>query len=440
MARIELPTLDIDHLIDERPMSGTQLLVAVLCAVAIFVDGYGMQVMAMTVPSLAQEWQLPPSRFGLALAASVIGLSFGSALLAPLGDRYGRRASVIAAMLLMGVSTCCTAFAATPEQFVFWRLLSGLGMGVSLPNCNAWTAEYAPLRRRALVLVLLNGAVAMGAFGAGYLAPPLIEAWTWRGAFVAGGVVPLALALLMWLATPESIKFLMARRPGDPRIAAVLRRIAPGVTPSMLVAVAVPTGAARGSVRQLFCTEYRNRTLLLSAMAALNLFTLFVLVSWLPTLLQASGWSAPAALRGAVLIQAGGVAGGIVLSLFIDRGKTLPAMFCAFLIAAASLAGFLSVPSGDAWLLLLLMTGAGVSGSQLSLNALSASYYPPAFKVTGMSCVAVLGGFGSIVAPLAGASLIERGMAAPQILALLAVPVLVCAAGTSLMRQRWQAH
>jgi AAHS family 4-hydroxybenzoate transporter-like MFS transporter len=433
-------SMDVETLIDERPMTRVQVLVAVLCAMAVFFDGYDIQVMALAVPALAQEWGLAPSRFGMALAAVVVGLTLGAALLSPLGDRFGRRAIVIVSLLLVGLTTACTALATSPEQFTVWRFLTGIGLGMCLPNCNAWTSEYAPLRKRALVVVLMNSAIGIGAFSAGFLAPPLIELWSWRAAFVLGGAAPILIALVLFACAPESLKFLVARRPGDPRIAAILRSIAPQLDAALIQAVAIPAAAPRGSVLTLLAPAYRARTLVLWGVLFLNLFTLYLLISWLPTLLQSAGWSLSDALRGAVTIQAGGVLGGILLALFLDSGKAVPALRAAFGLAATCLALFLVVPSGAAWTFMLLLVGGGVAGTQLSLNALSTAYYPPVIKATGTGWAAVIGNLGAMGAPLAGAWLIDLGVPSVSILAMLGVPVLLCASGVMLMRRDWQAY
>ena len=430
--------IELGELIDRRPMSAVQALVAILCAGALFVDGYDIQVMALAVPPLARDWSLPPSSFGLALSAVVIGISLGSGVLGPLGDRFGRRTTLAAAMAAIGIATACTALAASPGQFVVWRLLTGAALGAGIPSCAALTSEYAPLARRSLVMGLMNSASPVGAFAAGFIAPPVLDAFGWRGAFLIGGAAPLAIAALVLMLAPESLKFLIARRPSDPRIARILARIAPEVAPE---AVRLPQQQpAKGSVLDLLRPPLRARTLLLWALLALNLFNLYVLISWLPTLLQGAGWRLDQALRGAVLIQAGGVIGGLLMARFLDRGATRPALVVGFLLSAACLFLFIVLPSGPAWVALLLLLGAGVSGSQLSLNALSAAYYPPAIKATGVAWALLIGSIGSIIAPIAGAWMIQQHLTTVAILAALAGPSLLCALGVGLMRPQWQAH
>jgi AAHS family 4-hydroxybenzoate transporter-like MFS transporter len=191
-------------------------------------------------------------------------------------------------------------------------------------------------------------------------------------------------------------------------------------------------------VLELLGTVYRARTLVLWSLIAVNLSTLYVLISWLPTLLQAAGWQLAPAVRAAVLIQAGGVIGGIVLSVSLDRGQTRSSLFAAFLVAAACLGLFIVVPSGVGWSVLLLLIGCGVSGPQLSLNALATAYYPPAIKATGMGWAGVVGTVGSIIAPLAGGQIIEVGFTPVTILVALSLGPIVCACGVLLMRREWQ--
>lgn len=430
--------IGLADLIDRRPMSAVQVYVAVLCAAALFVDGYDIQVMSLAVPSLAQAWSLPPSSFGYALAAVLVGITVGSAILGPLGDRFGRRTMLIVTMTFVGLMTCATAFATTPAQFVGWRFVTGMALGAGVPSCAALTSEYAPIASRSFVMGLMNVATPIGAFSAGFIAPPVLEAFGWRGTFMIGGIAPLIIALL-FLLIPESLKFLLARRPTDERIARYLRRIAPDVDPASL-SVPAPDTASRVSPLELLGASLRARTLLLWGMLALNLFNLYVLVSWLPTLLEHSGWKLADAIRGAVLIQGGGIVGGLLMSRFMDRGATKPALVGGFILSAASLLMFTVLSGQAAWVALLLLVGAGVSGSQLSLNALSAAYYPPVIKATGVAWALVIGSLGSIAAPVAGAKLIDLGLTPASILALLAVPSVICALAVGFMRREWQAH
>ena len=437
------PAAAISALIDERPLSGLQLLVAVLCGLSMFVDGYDLQALPLAVPSIALQMHVAAPQFGWALAATTVGLALAGIVLAPLGDRFGRKPALIAGLALIGVSSLLILTATTPTQFVLWRFITGLGLGFGIPNCNAWTAEYAPVRNRAFILVLMNAAISAGAFLAAFIAPRLIAAYGWQGTFVVGGTLPLLLACALAPA-PESLKFLTHRRPQDRRIGKLLARIAPE---AVWTADGAATAAAEAaetppqfSLEAVLTAEFRTRTLLLWLVTVLNLFILFLLLNWLPTLLKTAGLPEAAALQGVALIQLGGLIGGLALSRFIDRGYTLPALRAAFIIAAVCLGAFLVLPAGGTWNALLLLIGLGISGAQLGLNALATAYYPSAIKATGMSWVGVIGQAGSFLAPLTGSWLIARQVAPTHILAMLALPALACVAVVLAMRPQWQAN
>lgn len=423
--------VDVSEIIDARPLAALQKLIIALCGLVVLFDGYDIQTMALAVPSIAAEWKLSSSTFGLALSASLIGLMGGAGLIAPLGDRFGRRPLLIAGMALVGVASLCTAYSTLPTHLVAWRFMTGLGLGASIPNGTALTSEYMPARRRAALVTLMFCNMAVGAFAAGFTAPWIVGRWGWQGIFVVGGILPLVLSGVLFAWAPESVRFLLARNPRDPRIANIMARIAPGASTAKFRSESEQP--QRHSVLALFLPEYRVRTTLVWSTYVLNLFVLYVLVSWIPTLLRSAGWAAANASRGVGVLNAGGVMAGLVISSFVDRNKALPAMLAAYLGVGVSLALFSAIPNGAIWWLLLLIVGGGTSGAQMALNALAASIYPPAIRATGVGWATSIGRFGAAFAPLAAAAVVGRQFAPQTVLSMLIVPVLACAVSVSLL-------
>jgi AAHS family 4-hydroxybenzoate transporter-like MFS transporter len=342
-------------------------------------------------------------------------------------------------MLLVGLASAATALSTTPTELVIWRLLTGIGLGITLPNATALTSEYVPQRNRAFLIAAMYLGVPLGAVIAGFVAPMLIDAMSWRAIFLAGGLLPLALAVLLFAFVPESVRLLVAQRPKDPRIAGLLNRFVPGV--DAVTVYALPKDRVeKQTVLALFQPQYWARTSLLWCIFALNLFVLFVLISWLPTILTDAGWTRPQALRGAVVIHAGGIIGGLVIARLVDVGRTVAALMTTYAIAAVGFALFLVVPGTlPAWTILLLVVGAGVSGSQVALIALSAIFYPASLRATGAGWASGCGRVGAFVAPLAGGLVIARYDLAPaQHLTLLIPPMLVCALCVFLLRYCWR--
>jgi MFS transporter, AAHS family, 4-hydroxybenzoate transporter len=418
--------VEIQDLIDSRPLSGMQIFLIVACALSVVFDGYDLQVMALTVPALSKAWTLSPPQFSAALSSSLFGMGLGAAFIAPLGDRFGRRTMVVIALFAVGVSALACATAQTVLQLALYRFVTGVGLGVSMSNAIALTADYAPRARRSTLVTAMYCNTATGALVASLSAPWVVSQLGWRGPFMLGGILPIAAALLL-LAAPESLKFLLLRRPGHASIARLVARIAPQADARHVYAAAPPDVTA-GSVRDLFAPRYRIRTLWLWLAFAMTAFILYLLVSWLPTLLLSAGWSAPQAQKAVAFNQAGGILGGVLLASLMDRLGGERILLVGFLLCATSLLLFLVMPAGFwTWGALLIVIGACTGGAIFALPSLGTRYYPAAILATGTGWGSAAARVGAFVAPLFGGALMARGMSTQDLLTLLTLPALLAA-------------
>jgi MFS transporter, AAHS family, 4-hydroxybenzoate transporter len=418
--------LEIDDLLDARPLCGLQIYVLVLCTLAVLFDGYDLQVLALTVPALTKAWSIAPASLSVALSASLLGMGLGAAFLGPLGDRYGRRTVLAATLAIVGVSSLAAALAHSPLQLALCRLFTGAALGASLANAYTLTADFMPRRRRASLITLSYCNTATGALVAGLVVPTVLTRFGWPATFVLGGAFPLALSVALVTTGPESIKFLLHRRPGSRAIASMLRRIAPGVAADT-VYLKPAAQALSGSVRDLFRPQYRAPTLLLWLGFAMNSFNLYLLVSWLPTLLTGAGWQPAQAIRAMAFNQLGGVLGGLSLAALMDRFGAERTLATGFAINAVALMLFLVVPSGFlSWGALLLLIGACTGGSQFAVVSLAASLYPSSILATGSGWASAVARIGAVASPLVGGALIAAGVAPTQVIAGLAGPAVIC--------------
>jgi AAHS family 4-hydroxybenzoate transporter-like MFS transporter len=413
----------ISRVIDERPLSALQLRVIILCSLAAFVDGYDLQAMAVALPNLAEEWGLAPAVFKFAQSASLVGMAIGSVFLGPLGDRFGRKPIMISGLIFMGGSSLGVILSEDPNHLAFWRTLVGIGYGMIHGNATALTAEYAPLRQRAMLMTLMGCNVAFGGLMAGLTAQWILPALGWEGIFIVGGIAPVVLAVLM-LAMPDSLQIMHARRHDDPRIARIVDRIAPGIDVAQFKpaanAVKVKLG---GSVLDLLRPPLLERTLSLWLIYGFNTFLLYLLISWLPVLLGEAGWTREASLQGIVLFQLGGIVGAILLSLLVDRGRAVQALIIAYSVGAVAAVLFVVLPpTGVLWSGLILILGAGVSGAMFALMALGAIFYPPTVRAAGFSWNAAVSRLGAVLGPLVGGWVLGRNVPASEIIGWLAVP------------------
>ena len=80
------------------------------------------------------------------------------------------------------------------------------------------TGDYAPHRRRALMIMLSFTGAPIGGFLCGQAAGLLLPTLGWPSIFVIGGVVPLALVVVMALWLPESPRILAAKLEHWPKV------------------------------------------------------------------------------------------------------------------------------------------------------------------------------------------------------------------------------
>ena len=208
--------VDIEQVIDGARLGPLHWRVLALCGLVTLLDGYDIQAMASATPSLAADWHVQPGDLRWIITAALIGIAASALLVSPLGDYFGRRAVLLSSFAVVGIATLLAATADTPDELFAWRFVTGIGLGASLPNALALTAEYRADAQPHTLVALMACGISLGAATSGFLAPLVIEYGGWRAVFVTGGIV----AVLAWLplfALPESLRFLVARR-RDPRL------------------------------------------------------------------------------------------------------------------------------------------------------------------------------------------------------------------------------
>ncbi|OFW07648.1 MAG: hypothetical protein A3I61_17840 [Acidobacteria bacterium RIFCSPLOWO2_02_FULL_68_18] len=417
--------LTVNDIIDSRPVSRLQLTAIVLCSLVLLLDGFDTQAMGFLVPPIADEMGIPLSAFGPVLSAGLFGLMIGAMSAGPIADRWGRRWAIIVSALVFGSFSLLTPRADTIGELVTLRLLTGLGLGGAMPNAVALASEYAPKRLQAYLVPGIFAGMAGGAVLASLVGGALIPEWGWRSVFYVGGILPIALALLLVKVLPESVRFLTATG-GDPRqIAAILRKIAPDLGE-------VPPGPASSPppgvpVTQLFTEGRTLGTLLLWIPFFMNLLILYFILSWLPSLLRQAGMPVSAGVTAVMTFSIGGIVGAIVQGPLMKVTGVFPAMIAEF---AASL-GLVLLASAIFANFQLMMTvtfilGVSVQGAQAGLNVLSAMYYPTVIRSTGVGWALGIGRIGSIVGPLVGGFMLSMQWTPQQIFMAGAVPA-VCA-------------
>lgn len=380
-----------------------RILALVLLAGVFVIDGYDINSMALAVPRLEQPLGIAAEDFGWVLSAILFGLGAGSALIAPLGDKYGRKPLIVFGCLATALATLGTGTSDTLTEFFAWRFVTGLGLGACLPNCSALTAELAPAGKRASLMVLVSAGISGGALIAGMTAPELVAFGGWPALFVTPGLFAAVLALALW--------FVLASGP-------------PGRAND-----AVPARAARAPQLQLLRSPWLFPFAVFAVALTFNSANLYLLSQWMPTILPQAGFTVDQAARVSGLTQGAGIAIGLAVSWLLDHWKPGTTMVLAYgLVTAALLAMGLAIVAGPAWwTVLLLVAMGGVSGGAMAIPALAAFLFPSRLLSSAIGVGVLVSRIGATVAPLVGGAMLKAGATAGDVLLAAALPAATCA-------------
>lgn len=378
--------------------SGRRIFSLVLVALVFVMEGYDLMAMSLAAPRLVEPLGLEPTRFGWVYTAFLLGLGVGGALIAPLGDRIGRRPLIVFGCIAVACLTLMTTLATSLTEFFSWRLLTGIALGACLPNCSALSAELAPERFRATLMALTSAGIPLGLAVAGLFAPEVIAVGGWQGLFVVPGLFAALLAFIMWLVLPTG-RGAGERAPKASRLPQLELFRAPWLVPFAIFA----------------------------AMLGFNAMNLFLLNSWLPTVLPKAGFSLDAAARIAGVVQLAGLAIGVLASLLIDRWRPAVTMAILFILIAASFAWIGVTPPDASWIVLLMVGVGGASAVGMALPALCAYLFPPRLLSSAVGMGVMVGRIGAFIGPPLGQAMFNANVLPQTFLAAAAVPAALCA-------------
>jgi len=216
-------TVDVQWLINTRPLSPYQWGIVAMCFLIVLLDGLDTAAMGFIAPALVRDWGVPSASLGPVMSAALAGMIFGALGSGPLADRFGRKAVLCMSVAVFGGFSLWSAFATGTDQLVVLRFLTGIGLGAGMPNATTLLSEYTPEKVKSLLVTTMFCGFNLGMAGSGFLSAAIIPHWGWHSLLLIGGIVPVLLlpVLLFWL--PESARFMVVRGQPVERIRKVLQ-------------------------------------------------------------------------------------------------------------------------------------------------------------------------------------------------------------------------
>ncbi len=137
-------------------------VLALVAALGGLLFGYDTAVINGAIGFLQQHFDLNEQEEGWATASALLGCALGAATAGILSDRLGRKRALLLAAVCFFVSALGTALPRTFLEFIIYRILGGLGIGIASLTSPLYIAEISPARIRGRLVSVNQLTIVLG--------------------------------------------------------------------------------------------------------------------------------------------------------------------------------------------------------------------------------------------------------------------------------------
>ncbi|WP_320178509.1 sugar porter family MFS transporter [Roseovarius pacificus] len=303
--------------------------------------GYDTAVISGAIGFLQKRFLLDPTGMGWAASCALVGCIAGVVMAGEVSDRLGRRRALMLAAVLFFVSAVGTAVPRTLAEFIVFRIIGGVGVGIASMTSPMYIAEIAPAHLRGRLVSVNQLAIVSGMlivyFVNYYIAGQGGEAWNtqtgWRWMFGSEALPALALLVLMFF-VPETPRWLCMRGRHD-AARTVLQRVSGSAhAGAALQEIETTVRRESESVTQLLRPGMRKVLVIGVTLAVLQQVTgINVFLYYAPEIFKKFGQGSDAALLQTVAVGAANLLFTLVAIGTVDKVGRKPLL----LIGAAGM-------------------------------------------------------------------------------------------------------
>lgn len=422
---------DIPARLDRLPWGRFHTLVVVALGITWVLDGLEVTLAGAVAGALKQSsvLQFTNTQVGLAGSAYLAGAVLGAIFFGWLTDRLGRKKMFFITLTVYLIATAATAFAWDFWSFIFFRFLTGAGIGGEYTAINSTIQELIPARVRGWTDLVINGSfwlgAALGAAGSIVLLNPALfdPDIGWRLAFLIGAAMSVMIFFLrMWI--PESPRWLMTHGRPDEAEAIMAgieaRLVAQGHrwddAPLPKTRLRARTHTPLGEVISTLFHAQRQRTYVgLVLMASQAFFYNAIFFTY--ALMLTDFYGVPADHVGWYILPfaAGNFLGPVVLGRLFDTWGRRPMLTITYAISGLLLAGTGYLFARDlvtvqvltvCWMVIFFFASAAASAAYLTVS----ETFPLEIRALAIAFFYAIGtGIGGVLGPWLFGVLIETG-------------------------------
>lgn len=414
------------------------LLVFIWCFYAIGFDGFDIAMYGVGLPWMMEEWNLSPLEAGAVGSYSLFGMMIGALVLSPVADKWGRKNVIVFCMFLFSAFTLGAGLSPNIVWFTIMRFIAAIGMGGLMPNCISLMTEYSPKKNRALLVGAIYIGYALGGILASLIGMYIIPHTDWRMLYYIGAI-PLLTIPLFIKQFPESLSYYLAKKQVG-KVVEILNKVKPDshFTENDDYQLHSAQIAGKGfPVKKLFTNHRAFSTIAIWIAIFCTMMMAYGLNTWLPKMMQDSGFSITSSLSFNIMLCIGQIGGTLIGGYLAGKVGHRKVLVSLYLIGVVTFIA-LSMTSNVALVYFLIFLGGASTVGVMNLgNPYITEYYPREIRATGMGYAQAIGRIGSILAPTLIAMLLVTGMAPKLAFATFAIPSLIAAIGFALVQEKY---
>lgn len=183
-------------------------VVATIAALGGLLFGYDIGIISGALLFIRDVFPLTSFLEGLVVSSILIGAVIGAGVSGNLSDRLGRRKLILIAAVIFAGGAIGMALSPTLSVLIFFRIITGLGVGASSVLVPTYISEISPTEMRGSLSSVFQLAITLGILLAYVVNFSLASFGAWRWMLGLAAVPALVLFVGMYL-VPETPRYLI---------------------------------------------------------------------------------------------------------------------------------------------------------------------------------------------------------------------------------------